>query len=46
MVTEVCEGFANRLIADQAREALPELFETIPETVLHGVVAKKAPAAP
>jgi AcrR family transcriptional regulator len=39
VVTELCEGFANRLMS--GRPSRPELLETIIETVLHGVVARR-----
>ena len=36
VVTELCEGFANRLLAGHPAD--PALLETLIETVLHGVV--------
>ena len=46
VITEVCEGFANRLMSGRAHDFDPRLIETIVETVLHGVVAKSRPAVP
>jgi TetR/AcrR family transcriptional regulator len=45
VITEVCEGFANRLMSGTAGDADPRLLDTVIEIALHGVVAK-SPALP
>jgi AcrR family transcriptional regulator len=45
VITEVCEGFADRLMSGRTPDADPKLLETIVETVLHGVVLRN-PATP
>lgn len=39
VITELCEGFANRLLAGHPAD--PALLETMIETVLHGVVGDR-----